>query len=109
MKPAEVSAKLHRIADAIDNSKKPQRLLVASDLKMVVAAMSADDIRQEISHTLEGPVTDFVLVSRAMEQVQRGANPADAANALYEELKERGFLAEGHVEPSTEEPIGYEG
>lgn len=107
MKPAEVSAKLRLIADTIDRSKSPQQSLVASDIKRVIAAVrkaGISEIRDDISHATDGPVTDFVLISRAMDAVQAGADPEDAANALYEELEARGFLVKGQgwEEPSAE-------
>jgi hypothetical protein len=59
-------------------------------------------IREEIAHTTDGPVTDFVLVSRACELAARGANPEACANALHEELASRGFLCDGWVQSSGE-------
>ncbi len=59
-------------------------------------------LREEIAHTTDGPVTDFVLVSRACELAARGANPEACANALHEELASRGFLCGGWVQPSGE-------
>lgn len=40
MTPAQLSAQLTRIANAIDASKNPDRGLVARDLKVVLAALS---------------------------------------------------------------------
>ena len=61
-------------------------------------------VRRDISHTCDGPITNFVLISRAMEHAV--LNPAvsldDVANALFMELEERGMLVEGNVQPSGE-------
>jgi hypothetical protein len=59
-------------------------------------------IRKEIAYPHDGPVTEFVLMSRACEVAARGANPEACANALHEELTARGFLRNGWVEPSGE-------
>jgi hypothetical protein len=55
--------------------------------------------RVVISHTTDGPVTDFVLMFRACEIATKRpgfitCTPDIATEALYAELKERGFLAE---------------
>ena len=56
--------------------------------------LTTQQIRDQISHTTDGPVTAFVLMSRAAHIVKAGADPERAANALYEELWERGFVKE---------------
>ena len=40
MKPSQLASQLRRIASAIDNSKSPDRTLVARDLKKILAAVS---------------------------------------------------------------------
>jgi hypothetical protein len=40
MKPSQLASQLRRIASAIDNSKQPDRTLVARDLKKVLAGIS---------------------------------------------------------------------
>jgi hypothetical protein len=40
MKPSQLASQLRRIASAIDNSKKPDRTLVAKELKSVLAAVA---------------------------------------------------------------------
>lgn len=60
--------------------------------------MTVYQMRQEISHICDGPITSFVLISRAMEMVRMGADSETAANALAEELEARGMLTEGTVE-----------
>jgi hypothetical protein len=40
MKPSQLASQLRRIASAIDNSKQPDRTLVARDLKKVLASVS---------------------------------------------------------------------
>lgn len=42
MKPSELANSLRRIASAIDNSKSPDRTLVARDLKRILAGISSD-------------------------------------------------------------------
>jgi len=44
MKPSEVSTKLRQIASAIDKSQKPQRDLVAADLKKVAIALTGKTV-----------------------------------------------------------------
>jgi hypothetical protein len=44
-------------------------------------------VRERISHGTDGPITAFVLVSRACD------GDGIKANALYEELKSWGFLS----------------
>ena len=46
--------------------------------------------RHAISHNADGPITPFVLISRACEL--RDVSSEVASNALYEELKDRGWL-----------------
>ncbi len=107
MKPFEVAKKLRRIATTIEKSINPDKLLVASDIRLVLASVrqaGMKEIREEISHATDGPVTDFVLISRAMDVVKAGANPDEVANVLHEELTSRGFLkaGQGYDEPSDE-------
>jgi len=42
MKPSQLASQLRRIASAIDNSKNPDRTLVARDLKKILSAVTAD-------------------------------------------------------------------
>jgi hypothetical protein len=42
MKPSQVISKLRQIATIIENSKRPDKLLVAKDLKQVINRMAAD-------------------------------------------------------------------
>jgi len=46
--------------------------------------------RHAISHNGDGPLTPFVLIARAFEM--RDVSPEVASNALYEELRARGWL-----------------
>jgi hypothetical protein len=49
--------------------------------------------RRQITHNGDGPITPFVLISRACELSRRGEVPAEvAANALHEELSDRCWL-----------------
>ena len=49
MKPSQLAAKLRQIATTIDNSKQPDRTLVARDLKKVLAAVNAPDAALDLS------------------------------------------------------------
>jgi len=44
MKPSETAETLRKIAATIDNSESPDRRLVASDLKKVLAAIEAEPV-----------------------------------------------------------------
>ena len=59
--------------------------------------------RQEISHGCDGPLTAPVLIHRAFDLVIHCQATAEvAADALTEELEERGMLIQGIVEvPGT--------
>ena len=49
-------------------------------------------IRIDISHGCDGPITAFVLISRATEI--KDADPETIANALYEELLSYGYIVD---------------
>jgi hypothetical protein len=56
-----------------------------------------DRAKRHLAHACDGPITAFVLISRASEGIrlpgnQGGTSPTVAANALYELLEECGFL-----------------
>lgn len=54
--------------------------------------------RAEIAHRCDGPITPFVLIARAIGAAGtcKTNDSADVtANALYEELVERGWLKDG--------------
>ncbi len=58
------------------------------------AIMRIINARAELSHTTDGPITRFVLIARACELAAKGEVAHDVvANALYEELAERGLMA----------------
>lgn len=40
--------------------------------------------KREITHGTDGPVTDFVVLMRAMEAVAKGGDPTVYGNAYYE-------------------------
>jgi len=42
MKPSELSANLRRVAAKIDNSRRPERILVARELKRILVAMNPE-------------------------------------------------------------------
>jgi len=43
MKPSQTAGKLRQIATAIENSKRPDRNLVAEDLKKIIASLTEPD------------------------------------------------------------------
>lgn len=53
-------------------------------------------LRQAINHETDGPITSFVLITRAIKLAGAiGPQPDDLeaiSNALYEELEERGWI-----------------
>lgn len=79
MKPEHLVAALRTIASKIDASKSPKRNLIVSDLKKIVASLDT------VMSGSDGPVTPFVVLSRAFDQVAAGAATAtDAANFIAE-------------------------
>lgn len=48
---------------------------------------------EQLTHTTDGPVTRFVIISRATELVARGTDHTVVANAVYEALIGHGFMA----------------
>lgn len=55
-------------------------------------------VRGAITHQNDGPVTAFVIISRATELVKNGLDPELAANAIYEELAWREHLSDHLLE-----------
>jgi len=65
MKPSQLASQLRRIAAAIDNSKQPDRVLVARDLKKVLAVLQPnhglsiedpkywEEVADQLEYTLE--------------------------------------------------------
>lgn len=45
-----------------------------------------------LTHTCDGPVTDFVIIARGTRLVAQGVSPRIAANAIIEALQEHGML-----------------
>lgn len=58
------------------------------------------EVRDQITHGCDGPVTDFVMMARAVEMARD--NPKIPTEAIYEvlhaELKARGYLVQGEDE-----------
>lgn len=60
--------------------------------------MKTEEARKHIGHSTDGPVDSFVLISRACRLASHVPDAREhIANALYEELLERGMLNSGHV------------
>ena len=68
MKPTEVSITLRKIASAIDSSKNPDRTLVASDIRKVLAAM--DEVALPKSNAGKSMLKDFL--SKAEKALEAG-------------------------------------
>jgi hypothetical protein len=71
MKPSDTSQALLRIASNIQNSKNPDRTLVARDLKKVLAALAGG---VEISMSLAGPWTassEQAVVAEAYDRIKK--------------------------------------
>ena len=62
-------------------------------------------VRGAITHQNDGPVTAFVIISRATELVKKGLDPELAANAIYEELAWREHLSDSLLEEIGEVPL----
>lgn len=80
MKPSQVSNLLRRVASTIENSKRPDRNLVAEDLKRLVAILLNQPKPQYKKHPLEPKVWEF-LWGRTRPWVYGkfppGVNPGD--------------------------------
>jgi len=73
MKPSQVVLKLRRIAAAIENSKKPDKLLVAKDLKKLMAAINPPDLPSwdEVENSLSNAFDN--LDWEAVAQQEKGS------------------------------------
>ncbi len=63
-----------------------------------------DAIKEQLNHGCDGPITPFVLISRACLFAQETKDPVkamDIANALNELLTEYGWLKNGIVETGS--------
>ncbi len=57
---------------------------------------------EKLTHGCDGPITDFVIISRGCELLGAGQfNPTIVANAIAEALQEYGFLAKDNPVYST--------
>lgn len=77
MKPPQVSDTLRRIASAIENSKNPDRNLVANDLKLLINRMAATAI-EDIKRAGVRVEVSFTLSSKKLAELveKRGENDA---------------------------------
>ncbi len=62
-----------------------------------------DAIKERLNHGCDGPITPFVLISRAINLAygQSGEHAENIANALHELLIDYGWLKEGLVETGS--------
>ncbi len=67
-------------------------------LAMDAPVCTIKSARTWLSDRSDGPITCFVLICRATDLVALGWDPEVTANALHEELRTRGFIADGDVE-----------
>lgn len=99
---------LNPSVDSLEQALEAQDL--ARRAKNEVFNRSVGQASCAISHNTDGPVTDFVMISRAVELAAKGVFQPDVlAEALHNELTERGFLREGYVERSAEERMYDDG
>ena len=61
-----------------------------------------DALYDDLTDRTDGPLTSFVLISRACGLVAKGSNPDAVANALHDALSEYGFLVKAKPVPSLE-------
>src|SRR5690242_6279300 len=65
--------------------------------------LEENNLKKEIAHQTDGPVTDFVAISRAIELAyNQKAQPSEIANALSEVLED---IKGGGTIPSNEFPL----
>ena len=63
--------------------------------KLTAEALDRREAKRFLTHTHEGPVTPFVLCSRACELASTGRYSHETvANALWDELRAAGYLSE---------------
>ena len=53
------------------------------------------NIHNALVHGTDGPVTDFVLIMRALRLVANGADPEVVGNVLHETMLDRGHSVSG--------------
>jgi hypothetical protein len=71
----------------------PEMAVAFWDLDEKMKSKLIDDARKAIAHTTDGPVTAFVLISRACYTAKHGLHDWESlAEALNAELVERGYL-----------------
>lgn len=74
--------------------RKAGNTINAYSMPSSVSPREAGLVVFHLSHTTDGPITPFVLISRATELVAKGVEPELVANGLYDSLVEFGFLKE---------------
>jgi hypothetical protein len=58
-------------------------------------------VKSEIAHRCDGPLTAFVLISRAMELAAKGKDTDLVSNAVYELLQEYGLDTDASEETGS--------
>lgn len=65
----------------------------SSNMCYNVCLACTETAKQEMTHGCDGPITDFVIISRGCDLAAKGKfGPIEIANAIDETLKEYGFM-----------------
>ena len=92
MKPSQLSATLRNIADKIDNSKNPSKVLVARELKHIIAAFDIKDEcpcginREDCEYHKTTDKSVTTPVDESVEDFYSSWLPASGANSRGSEL-----------------------
>lgn len=97
MKPSQIVNKLRLIATSIDNSKQPNKFLVANDIRQIVAILLNSPPKRKPSGTPKtGPVDPEVYVVRSKNGVGYHIVPFDS-EALIDNLANAPILSKDDV------------
>ncbi len=58
--------------------------------------MNIFQAKNYITHVCDGPLTDFVVISRGCKLIKEGCDPDIVANAIIETLNELGFIPDNN-------------
>ena len=84
MKPSQLASQLRRIAAAIDNSKKPDRTLVARDLKKVLAGLTPDTrrIASSVFYSIKDDIIRDLDLYRKLTRMSHGELETEFQNII---------------------------